>query len=122
MVVEIVESRVMADLKAKSEKNAVDSSVWSYSPGFKEENCRKTSELEKSGFGCFGMRKSFFRHEGGLGWENGVQIRKFRPILGLETFSHLNRTEKVLTSPPSCQTSNFGCRDRRKSCDSSFER
>ena len=36
-VLEIVESRAIAHLKAKSEKNAVESSVWSYFPGFREE-------------------------------------------------------------------------------------
>ena len=80
MVLEIVESRAIAHLKAESEKNAVESSVWFYFSGFREENGRKTSELEKAGFGCFGMRKSIFRHEGGLGWKNGGQIRSLREI------------------------------------------
>ena len=82
LVVEIVQSRVIAHLKAKNEKNAVESSVWSYFPGLRKENGRKTSELEKSGFGCFGVRKVVFRHEGDLGNENAGQIRNLREILG----------------------------------------
>ena len=61
LVLEIVESRVIARLKAKNEKNAVESSVSTTFLGLREENGRKTSELEKSGFGCFGMRKVVFR-------------------------------------------------------------
>ena len=82
LVLEIVESRVIAHLKAKSEKNAVESSVWTNFLGLREENGRKTSELEKAGCRCFGMRKSIFRHEVRLGWENGVQIRNLREMLG----------------------------------------
>ena len=40
LVLEIVESRAIARLKAKSEENAFERTVWPYLPGFRGENAR----------------------------------------------------------------------------------